>query len=144
LKLEARSWHNPRMPEAWMDVAQLKSELAGCVAFDAAGVRVTDERAFVDKKLDALVATSVFGSDATLKDAARWTIRAASNALGAVSSSIQGLYDAIAAGKASGFTVPAHNIRGLAYDKARAIFRAARFCLWSLRRRRKDVSANAS
>ena len=114
------------MPDAWKDVAQLKSELAGCVAFEPGGVKVTDERAFVDKKLDALVATSVFGSDAAVKDAARWTIRAASNALGAVSSSIQGLYDAIAAGKASGFTVPAHNIRGLVYDKARALFRVGK------------------
>src|SRR6266850_7213773 len=111
------------MPDAWKDVVQLKSELSGCVAFDAAGVRVTDERALVDRKLDALVATSVFGPDPAVKDAARWTIRAASNALGAVSSSIQGLYDAVAAGKAKGFTVPAHNLRGLIYDKARAIFR---------------------
>ncbi|HKS16829.1 MAG TPA: class II fructose-bisphosphate aldolase [Planctomycetota bacterium] len=114
------------MADAWKDVAQLKAELAGCVAFDAAGVRVTDERAFVDKKLDSLVRTAVFGADAATRDAARWTIRAASNALGAVSASIQGLYDAAAAGKAKGFTVPAHNLRGLIYDKARAIFRAAK------------------
>ncbi|HEU4339356.1 MAG TPA: aldolase, partial [Planctomycetota bacterium] len=114
------------MHEPWKDVAQLKSELAGCLSFEPAGVQVTNEREFVDKKLDALVATAVFGADAATKDAARWTIRAASNALGAVSSSIQGLYDAIAAGKASGFTVPAHNIRGLVTDKARAIFRVAK------------------
>jgi fructose/tagatose bisphosphate aldolase len=114
------------MPDAWKDVAQLKSELAGCVAFDAAGVRVTNERELVDRKLDALVATSVFAADAAARDAARWTIRAAANALGAVSASIQGLYDAVAAGQAKGFTVPAHNIRGLVYDKARALFRVAK------------------
>ncbi len=114
------------MADAWKDVAQLKSELASSVSFEPAGVKVTNEREFVDRKLDSLVWTSVFGADAGLRDAARWTIRAASNALGAVSSSIQGLYDAVAAGKAKGFTVPAHNLRGLIYDKARAIFRAAK------------------
>ena len=114
------------MPDAWKDVAQLKSELAGCVAFDAAGVKVTNERELVDRKLDRLVDTAVFGPDAAVKDAARWTIRAAANALGALSASIQGLYDAVATGKAAGFTVPAHNIRGLVYDKARALFRVAK------------------
>src|SRR5690349_8949216 len=114
------------MPDAWKDVAQLTSELASSVAFESSGVRVTNEREFVDRKLDSLVWTAVFGADAGLRDAARWTIRAASNALGAVSSSIQGLYDAVAAGQAKGFTVPAHNLRGMIYDKARAIFRAAK------------------
>jgi fructose/tagatose bisphosphate aldolase len=114
------------MTAAWKDLSQLKSELSGSLAFEPSGVKITNEREFVDRKLDPLVWTAVFAEDAPTRDAARWTIRAASNALGAVSSSIQGLYDAIAAGKARGFTVPAHNIRGLAYDKARAIFRVAK------------------
>lgn len=40
--------------------------------------------------------------------------------------SIQGLYEARGAGKCSGFTVPAINLRTLTYDLARAIFRAAK------------------
>jgi fructose/tagatose bisphosphate aldolase len=39
--------------------------------------------------------------------------------------SIQPLYEAVAAGRVSGFTVPAFNLRGLVYDSARAVFRAA-------------------
>ncbi|MBI4564305.1 MAG: class II fructose-bisphosphate aldolase [Planctomycetes bacterium] len=113
------------MPDEWKDLNQLKTELAGCLAIEPHGVRVTNEREFVEAKLDRLVRTAVFATEATVRDAARWIIRAASNALGAVSSSIQGLYDAIAAGTARGFTVPAHNLRGLVYDKARAIFRVA-------------------
>lgn len=42
------------------------------------------------------------------------------------SASIQKLYDEIAAGRARGFTVPAFNLRGLVFETARAIFRAAR------------------
>ncbi len=40
--------------------------------------------------------------------------------------SIQRLYEAVAAGEVSGFTVPAFNLRGLVYDCARAVFRAAK------------------
>ncbi len=42
------------------------------------------------------------------------------------SASIQPLYDAIAAGRARGFTVPAFNLRGMVVVAARAIFRAAK------------------
>jgi len=37
---------------------------------------------------------------------------------------IQGLYTARGRGEVSGFTVPAVNIRGMAYDMSRALFRA--------------------
>jgi fructose/tagatose bisphosphate aldolase len=40
--------------------------------------------------------------------------------------SIQKLYDGIAAGRVRGFTVPAFNLRGLLFETARAIFRAAK------------------
>jgi fructose/tagatose bisphosphate aldolase len=45
--------------------------------------------------------------------------------LGIIPSSIQGLYEARARKECKGFTVPAINIRGLSYDVARAVFRAA-------------------
>src|SRR5690606_8714496 len=44
--------------------------------------------------------------------------------LGLVSSSILELYKARGRGEVSGFTVPAVNIRGMAYDMSRALFRA--------------------
>src|SRR5688572_26210260 len=113
------------MATAFKDIPSLKAALSGVATIDGA-VKVTDRKKFVSQTIDDLVQTAVFGPDAAVKDAARWVIRCAANDLGAVSSSIQGLYDAFAAGKAKGFTVPAHNIRGLAYDKARAIFRAAK------------------
>lgn len=113
------------MATAFKDIPSLKAGLQK-VAEIGAGVKVTDRKTFVDRTIDDLVQTAVFGADAAVKDAARWVIRCAANDLGAVTSSIQGLYDAMAAGKAKGFTVPAHNIRGLAYDKARALFRTGK------------------
>lgn len=77
-------------------------------------------------RIDGLVRAAVFAADAAARDAARWTLRSESAAAGARTASIQGLYDAVAAGRVRGFTVPAHNLRGMIYEKARAIFRVAK------------------
>jgi fructose/tagatose bisphosphate aldolase len=69
------------------------------------------------------VRLAVFGNDDE-RALARYAIHAAAPELGAVSSSIQGLYSARGRGEAAGFTVPAVNVRGMAYDMSRALFRA--------------------
>src|SRR5207237_3335618 len=76
--------------------------------------------------IDTLVRIAVFSVDPAERDLARRTIRAAGAGRGIHSASIQGLYDAVAQGRVAGFTVPAHNLRGLIYDSARAAFRAAK------------------
>ena len=76
--------------------------------------------------VDRLVWTGVFGA-APLKDAARAAIASQARSAGLYPASIQGLYAARGEGKVpSDFTVPAINIRGLAYDTARALMRARR------------------
>jgi fructose/tagatose bisphosphate aldolase len=105
--------------------AELARGLAPWARIDGS-VAVDDERAFRERAVDGLVRTAVFAGDAATRDAARWTLRAAADALGARTASIQGLYDAFAARAVRGFTVPAYNLRGLTYQTARAIFRAAR------------------
>ena len=76
--------------------------------------------------IDDLVYTAVFSSDAATKAEARKQIHMAARKHGAISSSIFPLYDAIGRGELDPkFTVPAHNIRALTYDVARALFRAA-------------------
>jgi fructose/tagatose bisphosphate aldolase len=100
--------------------AEMIADLKGVVTIEP--FAVTDREKF-RSAVDKLVSTAVFGDEA--KTGARWIIRTGANACGAVSASIQGLYDAIGRGEADGFTVPAHNLRGLIYDKARAIFRSA-------------------
>jgi fructose/tagatose bisphosphate aldolase len=74
--------------------------------------------------IDDIVRLAVFSTDAEEQALARYAIHAAAPQLGAVPSSIQGLYAARGRGEVHGFTVPAVNIRGMAYDMSRALFRA--------------------
>jgi fructose/tagatose bisphosphate aldolase len=74
--------------------------------------------------VDTLAWTAVFGSDLE-RARARRAIREKAAARGILPASILPLYEARARGEISGFTVPAINIRMLAYDTARAVFRTA-------------------
>jgi fructose/tagatose bisphosphate aldolase len=76
-------------------------------------------------KIDALVNEAALATDAKVKDKAQQTIRELASKQGVFLSSIQGLYEAAGKGLYSGITVPAINIRGITYDVARAVFRAA-------------------
>lgn len=74
--------------------------------------------------LDRLVSTGVFGAP-DLREAARRAVLEQARSAGVYPASIHHLYLARGRGDApSSFTVPAINIRGLAYDTARALFRA--------------------
>src|SRR5216110_2416448 len=75
--------------------------------------------------IDQIAYKAVFG-EGEAKAGARRTIHLEARARGAVSSSIYPLYMAIGRGEVQRrFTVPAHNIRSLTYDAARALFRVA-------------------
>jgi len=76
--------------------------------------------------IDRLVWTAVFGADAELRGVARANIRKAAAAAGIRPASIHDLYMAMGRGETGGFTVPAINVRAMAYDTARAVIRAAR------------------
>ncbi len=89
-------------------------------------VRVTNEAAARGTLLDRLLFNAIFNEDAEILSKARWLIKAVAYELGVRSASIQGLYDAMGRGEVSGFTVPAINIRGLSYEVARAVVRAAK------------------
>jgi len=74
--------------------------------------------------LDGLVWTAIFGTE-NLRDAARAGVCEQVRSAGLYPASIHDLYLARGRGEApSDFTVPAINIRGAAYDTARALFRA--------------------
>ena len=108
------------------DVVSLHGSLRGCVEKAGKGVNITDEAALRRKGIDTLVYNAVHNSDAAVRDEARGLIKAVAASLGAYSASIQNLYEAMGRAEVSGFTVPAINIRGLTYDTARAVFRAAK------------------
>jgi fructose/tagatose bisphosphate aldolase len=76
--------------------------------------------------IDELAWTAVFGDHAELRGTARWAIRNLAADAGIRPASIHDLYTAMGRGDAKGFTVPAINVRAMAYDTARAVVRSAK------------------
>jgi fructose/tagatose bisphosphate aldolase len=76
-------------------------------------------------EVDTLAWTAVFGGTAEERGGARYEIRKRAADAGIRPASIHDLYLAIGRGDAGGFTVPAMNVRAMAYDTARAVVRAA-------------------
>ncbi|MGH7535971.1 MAG: class II fructose-bisphosphate aldolase [Gemmatimonadales bacterium] len=96
----------------------------GAVALAAAGVTVRDPARLRSPATDRVVWQAVFGAGDD-REAARWLLWELGQATGARPASINALYLARGQGEIGGFTVPAINVRMMAYDTARAIFRAA-------------------
>ncbi|MCR4395898.1 MAG: class II fructose-bisphosphate aldolase [Candidatus Saccharicenans sp.] len=98
--------------------------LKGSVQVEGNRVKIIDEKILKDN-ISAIIYQGVFGDDTT-KSEARWLIWEIAQALGIRPASIHELYLARGRGEAPiSFTVPAMNLRMLAYDSARAVFRAA-------------------
>src|SRR2546422_5557619 len=76
-------------------------------------------------KMDALARQAVFGTEDE-KAQARWMIWEIGQRAGVRPASIHELYMARGRGEVPAFTTPAMNVRILAYDTGRAIFRAAK------------------
>jgi fructose/tagatose bisphosphate aldolase len=104
---------------------QLKKGCESILAFDGGNVRILDEDRFQSKLIDDLIYTVVFSPDPATQEAAGFLIRRGAAAMGIVSASIQPLYEAMGRKEVGGFTVPAINIRGISYDVAQSVFRAA-------------------
>src|SRR6476619_3226765 len=104
---------------------QLVDLYGGAVALAGVGVTVRDPARLRTAATDQLAWRAVFagGDD---REAARWLLWELGQATGARPASINALYQARGRGEIGGFTVPAINVRAMAYDTARAIFRAAR------------------
>ena len=75
-------------------------------------------------RIDGLVEQAVFG-DEQAREESRRQIRELAASQGIYPASIQGLYEAAGKGAYHNRTVPAINIRGMTYQVARAVFRAA-------------------
>lgn len=106
-------------------VSKVIALFGGVVEPAGAGVTVRDPARLQTTATDQLVRLAVFG-EAADREAARWLLWELGQATGARPASIQDVYAARGRGECGGFTVPAINVRMLAYDSARAIFRAAR------------------
>ena len=108
-------------------VEQIKtrpSPLGDAISVQNDRVTVLREADLASPKMDALVREAVFGTGES-RDYARWLIWEIGATVGVRPASINGLYLARGRGETHGFTVPAINVRGAAYDTARSIFRTA-------------------
>ncbi len=105
----------------------LRARLAGVATITDMSLEVTDEGRFRTEVVDELAFEAVFATDASVRDAARWLIWSASQALGCGSASIHELYRARGRGEleATRFTVPAINVRAATYLTTRQAFAAA-------------------
>ncbi len=106
------------MRDAWNQVGGIS---------DDGKIEIKDAGKLRASVIDDMVWTAVFAEDAELCNAARGLIHDMAIAAGNIPSSIHDLYMACGRGKiGKKFTVPAINLRGLTYDSARSVFRAAR------------------
>ncbi|HEU5434270.1 MAG TPA: class II fructose-bisphosphate aldolase [Thermomicrobiales bacterium] len=109
---------------SFANLDELLRALDGIVRVDGDTATVVDEAGLRAGLIDRLVAAAVF-ADEPVRSVSRWLIRAAATALGAFPASIDALYRAAGRGEYAHATAPAINVRGLAYDVMRTIFRAA-------------------
>lgn len=106
-------------------VEELLKDLEGSVEVSDGKVSVVNETKLRGEPIDKLVWKAVFGATDDIKAHARWLIWEIGQELGIKPSSINDLYLARGKGQAPNtFTVPALNLRALAYDSARAAFKA--------------------
>src|ERR1035437_1309181 len=99
--------------------AALHRILAPIASVEGAALRINDASAIASPRMDELARLAVFGNESE-RAWARWAIWELGQAVGVRSSSIHSLYIARGRGDCHGFTVPAINVRGRAYETARA------------------------
>lgn len=104
----------------------MSAELGDTVSVGPDGrISIKDEAGLRGRAVDTLAREAVFG-DKNRKAAARWLLWELGQELGIYPASINDLYMARGRGEVPlNFTVPAINLRAMAYDSARAVFRAA-------------------
>jgi fructose/tagatose bisphosphate aldolase len=108
-----------------VDAAALAAEFFGnAVSVVPGGVDVRDASVLRSAAMDRLAYRAVFG-DTDARETARWLLWELGQVQGVRPASIHELYLARGRGECAGFTVPAINIRAMAYDSGRAVFRAA-------------------
>jgi fructose/tagatose bisphosphate aldolase len=104
---------------------EIIKQISEAVEYKDGEIKIKNLNILREKVIDELVWNAVFG-DEEEKKFCKKIIYLIAQELNVVPSSIYDLYVAIGKGEVGGFTVPAINIRGMAYDTAKAVFRAAK------------------
>ena len=109
------------------NVDELKGAIAGTLALGHDSVKIINQKALRESVIDKLAWTVAFSASEEARSVASWIIRLLAKVSGNGPSSINGVYLARGRGEINNsFTVPAINIRAMAYDFARAVFRAVK------------------
>jgi fructose/tagatose bisphosphate aldolase len=106
-------------------VGELLGRLAGIARVGDSTLVIEDEARLRADGIRDLAWTAAFSEDESTVEAARWVVWQASQAVGALSASIQELYAARGRREVGGFTVPAINIRAQTFDMARVVYETA-------------------
>ncbi|HET57360.1 MAG TPA: aldolase [Deltaproteobacteria bacterium] len=106
-------------------IDDLRKSIEGIVDLEDNRVTILDESRLREELVDYLAYSMALSTDEKVREAATWIIRRVGAALGIMPASIQPLYEAMGKESVSGFTVPAINLRGIAFHSAQAVFRAA-------------------
>ena len=110
------------MPE---DSAKDNTEMKAKKPSGGGNLNLNEGESISGDKIDSLVEKAVFGTDDQTREEYRQLTRKLASTRGIFPASIQALYEAAGRGAYHGITVPAINLRGLTYQAARAVFRAA-------------------
>jgi len=95
------------------------------ISEDNGTIKVHNAELFRTQMADNLATTITLSGSQELRRYASWIAHEAAIDLGAIPSSIHGLYAAMGRNETPAFTVPAMNIRTLTYDSCRMIFKTA-------------------
>ncbi len=109
---------------SYSTISELLEHLKPAAELRNGSIAISDEQAFTGDVLDRLVYSAVFG-DESVKAAARWIIWQAGQELGTFPASIHDFYIAGGRDEWRNQTTPAINVRGMVYDTAQAVIRAA-------------------
>jgi len=110
--------------EIFSDVDAVVSGLEGALRIERNGVEISDHGAVRDTLIDKLVWSAVFG-EPHVQVASQWLVRQIATASGSWPASIHELYIAAGRDEYANVTTPAINLRGMTFDLARSVFRAA-------------------
>src|SRR5579875_1513678 len=110
--------------KAYPSVQALIDDLKSTADIRGTELHINNEEAFRREKVDRLVYSAVFGDD-EVAPAARWIIWQAGQALDVLPASIHDFYMAGGQNAWDHQTTPAINVRGMAYNTARAVIRTA-------------------
>ena len=109
----------------YKNVEELKADSKGILDLLGKDVKVLDGVKLSGELIDKIISTAVFSDNAELKSFLYGLVKSLAINRGAPPASIAGLYKAASKNVYSNKTVPAINLRGITYDCARAVFRAA-------------------